>query len=138
MVAVIDNLNSTQLSKFDEDSIEIQKLSDFLKSQAEVAFKNEAEKISSIELKDWVKDESDDNNKSRFYNVKTMKVGWIKEKSLIHVFVNTTAVKHFEMEKARNQCLQLMFSSVSHEFRTPINAFSNSMLIIESNYRNFI
>ena len=31
-----------------------------------------------------------------------------------------------------------MLSSVSHEFRTPINAFSNSMLLIEANYKNLI
>ena len=68
-----------------------------------------------------------------------MQVDWNNNSnSYIHVFVNTTALKHFETEKARNECLQLMFSSVSHEFRTPINAFSNSMLLIETNYKNFI
>ena len=77
--------------------------------------------------------------KNKFYNVKTMQVDWNdNSNSYIHVFVNTTAVKHFEMEKARNECLQLMFSSVSHEFRTPINAFSNSMQLIELNYHSLI
>ena len=59
MVAVIDNLNSTHLSKQDENSIEIQKLSDFLKLQSEIAFKNDAEIISSIELKANLNDDCD-------------------------------------------------------------------------------
>ena len=42
------------------------------------------------------------------------------------------------MEKTRNQVLHLMFSNVSHEFRTPINAFSNSISIIESGYQDFL
>ena len=31
-----------------------------------------------------------------------------------------------------------MFSSVSHEFRTPLNAFINSLLLIENNYNSLI
>ena len=51
----------------------------------------------------------------------------------MHVFLNTTQVKKYEKEKALNKCLQLMFSSVSHEFRTPLNAFSNALNLLEIN-----
>ena len=50
------------------------------------------------------------------------------------MFVNTTHIKNFETEKARNECLQIMFASVSHEFRTPLNAFINSVMLLENNY----
>ena len=82
---------------------------------------------------------TDDEQQKVYYNLKTMSVKWENNaNSFIHVFDNITSIKQVEMEKARNQCLQLMFSSISHEFRTPINAFSNSMQLIESNYLNLI
>ena len=36
-----------------------------------------------------------------------------------------------EKEKATNKWLHVMFSSISHEFRTPINAFTNALSLIE-------
>ena len=76
---------------------------------------------------------------NKFYNVKSLKVDWDNNKdSYIYAFIDTTDVKNFEFQKARNECLQIMFSSVTHEFRTPINAFSNSVSLIEMNYRNLI
>ena len=33
--------------------------------------------------------------------------------------------------RAKNKCQQIMMASVSHEFRTPLNAFSNSLNLIE-------
>ena len=53
------------------------------------------------------------------------------------MFVNWTHIKNFETEKTRNECLQLMFASVSHEFRTPLNAFTNSIFLLENNYQSF-
>ena len=58
MVNVIGNLSSTPLSKLDNHSFEIQKLSDFLKLQSETAFKNDAETISSIEIIDNLNDDN--------------------------------------------------------------------------------
>ena len=70
----------------------------------------------------------------QFYDFKTIKVKWEScNDSLMHVLLNTTQVKKYEKEKALNKCLQLMFSSVSHEFRTPLNAFSNALNLIELN-----
>ena len=92
-----------------------------------------------IEIWNNYEEESKDVINSRYLNVKTIKVVWENSKnSFIHVFINTTALKQFEMERARNECLQLMFSSVSHEFRTPLNAFTNSVVMFESNYNQIL
>lgn len=50
------------------------------------------------------------------------------------MFVDTTTIKEYEKEKATNKCLHTMFSSVSHEFRTPINAISNTIELISINF----
>ena len=78
-------------------------------------------------------------SKYQFYNVKTVRVKWNdNENSFVHVFINTIAIKQFETEKIRNEVLQMMFSSISHEFRTPINAFTNSIYCIELSYKKFL
>ena len=118
----------------------ITKLSSLLKSHVEKIQVNEVEAISSFELwsGNW-DEEGDECSKCKHYNVKTIQLKWGANKhSFIHVFVNTTAVKQIEVEKARNEWLQLMFSSVSHEFRTPLNAFSNSALLLESSYQQLL
>ena len=75
----------------------------------------------------------------QFYDLKTIKVKWEScDDSLMHVLLNTTQVKKYEKEKALNKCLQLMFSSVSHEFRTPLNAFSNALNLIELNIESLM
>ena len=94
--------------------------------------------MSSIELCTGNCDEESENS-CIYYNVKTVQLKWGANRySYIHVFVNTTAVKQIEVEKTRNDWLQLMFSSISHEFRTPLNAFSNSALLLESNYKQLL
>ena len=94
--------------------------------------------MSSIEL--WTsKFNEESENSYMYFNVKTVQLKWgVNKYSYIHVFVNTTAVKQIEVEKTRNDWLQLMFSSISHEFRTPLNAFSNSVLLLESNYKQLL
>ena len=69
-------------------------------------------------------------NDDKFFNVKSIKVNWKDNKeSFMHVFINTTQVKKLEQERANRQYQQIMFASLSHELRTPINAFSNSLLL---------
>jgi signal transduction histidine kinase len=71
-------------------------------------------------------------NRSYYFTVKTIKVDWEEsEKSFMHVFIDTTSIRKLEEQRAKNKCQQLMFSSISHEFRTPINAFSNSINLID-------
>ena len=107
------------------------------KNNVELIQNKEIDISNSVEL--WECKVGNETVKSKYYNIKTLKVKWKNNQdSFIHVFINTTAVKKFEKEKARNECLQLMFSSVSHEFRTPINAFMNSIQFLESNYQETI
>ena len=80
-----------------------------------------------------IDEETDDRDLS--FDVKTIKITWeTSSNSYIHIFVNTTMTKNFEKEKATNKCLNIMFSSVSHEFRTPINAFINAVELLEMNF----
>ena len=79
----------------------------------------------------------DDLNNTPYYNIKTISVKWTDNlRSYMHVFSNVSATKTLEKEKATNKALNMMLSSVSHEFRTPINAFSNSLSLLEINLGN--
>ena len=110
-------------------------LSELLQLQIENTISNQTEVVNSVELLNKQKINSDEDSDSKFYSIKTLCVKWENNKnSYIHVFNNTTTLKKFEQEKTRNECIHLMLSSISHEFRTPINAFSNSMYLLESNY----
>jgi signal transduction histidine kinase len=81
-----------------------------------------------------VSETSDQVSDLNSYTVKTIKVNWEENKNAyLHVFINTTSISKLEEEKAKNKCMQIMFSSVSHEFRTPLNAFTNSLALIEMN-----
>ena len=128
---------SSNLMLEDDNSFSTIGLSQFLEQQVEAIQNKDIEISVPVEFKN--KDRNNDSVKSKFYIVKTMKVKW-KDciDSFIHVFVNTTTIKKFETEKARNEWLQLMFSCVSHEFRTPINAFMNSIQFLESNYQTMV
>ena len=130
--------SSNKENTFEENEAnDITNLSALLESHVEKTQLNETEVASSIEIwSDCINEMIEKCTYCKHYNVKTMQLKWGTNRySFIHVFINTTAVKQIEEEKARNDCLQLMFSSVSHEFRTPLNAFSNSALLLESNYQ---
>jgi len=67
----------------------------------------------------------------RIYSMKTIKVNWEgNPSSYMHVFVDLTDM--FRLEEAKNsmRCQKLMFTSASHEFRTPLNAILNSYSLI--------
>ena len=133
-----DNIKWTNWIWQKED-LESYSLPEFLQFHTYSAQVIESEVWSSVEVCSKEYNEETDSLKSQFYNVKTLWTRWKNnDNSFIHVFVNTTAVKKFEMEKSRNEVMQLMFSSVSHEFRTPINAFTNSIALIEWNYQCFL
>ena len=135
----IINNNKSINKNIDQDQQDLTTtLSNLLENHVEKIQGNRTETMSSIEL--WTdKCEEESENTRVYYNVKTVKLKWGTNKySYIHVFVNTTAVKQIEVEKTKNDWLQLMFSSISHEFRTPLNAFSNSVLLLESNYEQLL
>ena len=86
----------------DDNSFSTIGLSQFLEQQVEAIQNKDIEISVPVEFKN--KDRNNDSVKSKFYIVKTMKVKW-KDciDSFIHVFVNTTTIKKFETEKARNE-----------------------------------
>ena len=117
-------------------------LEDFLWMQEDEIIHNHdgvnkiAEQI--IEIKKRVRHLENDNSTFEedvgvsSFNVKTIKVTWEKNcQSFMHVFVETTSIRKLEKVKAVNKWQQIMFASVSHEFRTPLNAFMNSLQIVE-------
>lgn len=72
---------------------------------------------------------------SKFFTVKTIQVEWEQSKhAFMHVFVDTTAVSKLEKAKATSRCLHIMFSSISHEFRTPLNIFANAVELVGLNF----
>ena len=52
----------------------------------------------------------------------------------LHVFANISSIKKLEKVRATNKCLHIMFASISHEFRTPLNAFTNVVDLIKINF----
>ena len=91
----------------------------------------ENEVISNIMIK---KDDILIMDEDKWFIVKTMRIRWEQSnESYMHVFINTSYIKKLEKEKATNEWLRVMFSSISHEFRTPINAFSNALILLDKN-----
>jgi len=80
-----------------------------------------------------------ENKDTRFYELKSQHINYYPfERSFMHVFVDVTDTKKYEQQRTVNELLHLMFSSVSHEFRTPLNAFTNSLFMLEANYKQVI
>lgn len=72
--------------------------------------------------------------KIKYYSIKSVPVSWPQcPNAFMHVFVDNTMVKNLEHEQTSNKCLHIMFSSISHEFRTPMNAFINAVEFIKMN-----
>ena len=57
--------------------------------------------------------------------------GILQNNAYLHVFVNISSIKRLEKVRATNKCLHIMFASISHEFRTPLNAFINAVDLIK-------
>ena len=124
------------------ESEDFQFLDEFLSNQEwkweQKQFENFASVDNIIEIR---KQDSDNENckldhdqeiNHQIFNVKTIQVWWENNStSYMHVFINTTEVRKLEEMKAKNKCQKLMFASASHEFRTPLNAFMNSLTLID-------
>ena len=108
-------------------------LTNILINEANKLINEETEVITQIRVnnENLICENVDD---SKYFMLKTLKVNWENSKdAFMHVFINTTHFKKLEKAKATNECLRVMFSSISHEFRTPINAFSNALSLLEMN-----
>ena len=87
--------------------------------------------IDSLKEPTLMRKQSDDSFVERIFNIKSIHVLWEGQPSFMHVFIDTTDI--FKLEEATNniKCQKIMFASVSHEFRTPLNAISNSYSFIQ-------
>jgi hypothetical protein len=83
-------------------------------------------------------DENGDQKVEKVFTVKSIKVDWRGKMSFMHVFlVNNDIVK---LEEANNniRLQKIMFASVSHEFRTPLNAIINSFNLASNLFDEFM
>ena len=74
----------------------------------------------------------------RSYHVKSLKVDWEGFNSFLHVFIDTTNIIKLEEAKNNIKCQQIMFTSASHEFRTPLNAIVNSYQFIGDMFEDVV
>ena len=91
--------------------------------------------VKMVRPNDWLMEKSNDlavDEDISYYNLKSIKVSWGNNKnSFMHIFVDMTSIKKLEKEKAKISWQNIMLASVSHEFRTPMNAFDNSLQLIK-------
>jgi signal transduction histidine kinase len=71
----------------------------------------------------------------KIFNVKSMQVEWQGRPSFMHVFIDNTDIVRLEEATNNIKCQKIMFASVSHEFRTPLNAIMNSYNFIEDSFK---
>ena len=68
--------------------------------------------------------------------IKTVKINWEgNPNSYMHVLVNITSVVQLEEAKNDIKCQKIMFTSASHEFRTPLNAILNSLDFVRDTHK---
>ncbi|CAI2382787.1 unnamed protein product [Moneuplotes crassus] len=124
------NMNFKISEKFEKHTKESSNISEILRNHAKSVKETNQEISSEIKV---ARTDSDE----KYFTVKTIMVEWEEDKqACMHVFTDMTHVKNLEHEKAINKCLHLMFSSVSHEFRTPLNAFKHSIGFMKNSYQN--
>ena len=71
--------------------------------------------------------------------LKTLKINWEGNKnSFMHVLINTTSIVKLEEAKNDIRCQKIMFTSASHEFRTPLNAILNSLNFIRDLHKTML
>ena len=56
-----------------------------------------------------------------YYDVRIKTHYWGTQRQVVFVFTNVSAEKELQRELVMKQYMQIMFTSISHEFRTPIN-----------------
>ncbi|CAI2383131.1 unnamed protein product [Moneuplotes crassus] len=58
-----------------------------------------------------------------------------KPSMYLHIFSDTTQITQLEEQKAQNRYQKQMLANVSHEFRTPLNAMSLSLMLLRKKIR---
>lgn len=73
----------------------------------------------------------------KVFNIKTLEVTWEGNPSFMHVFIDTTNIRRLEEANNNIKLQRIMFTSISHEFRTPLNAIINSYQFIKDKFEEF-
>ena len=102
---------------------------------------NKAEREAKVTLKfnenyfgdDW-------SNLEREFLIKTRHVPHTnssdsKSSFYLHIFTDNTHITQLEEVKAQNKYQRTMLANVSHEFRTPLNAMSMSLVLLKDRIR---
>ncbi|CAI2365961.1 unnamed protein product [Moneuplotes crassus] len=137
----LEELNSIDVSFVEEDKQNHQdgprELSAFLKAQQQQLDSKDSmtDNDVKIECNPHSLIEQADDTDSRTCNVKTLMVEWEGAEAYMHVFVDITDVIKLEEAKNNIKCQKIMFTSASHEFRTPLNSITNSFDIVFGSFK---
>ena len=83
-----------------------------------------------------IRNENANNKSYAKFMMKTLKINWEgNPNSFMHVLIDTTNVAQLEEAKNNIKCQKIMFTSASHEFRTPLNAIMNSFGFIKNTHK---
>jgi signal transduction histidine kinase len=66
-----------------------------------------------------------------FYDVRIKTHYFGGQRQVLFVFTNISAEKDLQRELTMKEYAQIMFTSINHELRTPINAIQNSLVILK-------
>ena len=132
-------MNSNDQSYSDEDDCTMM-LSKLLYSYKNEIKIHKEETIDLIEVWNYSSESSKvEIDTTKQYKVKTIKLNLGDYKAYyIHIFINKTFEKHLTIEKDKHELLQCTLSWVFNELKTPINYFSNSIYLLESNYNSLL
>ncbi|CAI2358825.1 unnamed protein product [Moneuplotes crassus] len=118
---------SLDASEFDQPAIKIGRILDQIQHEID---RTQVPVSKQIQVE--VADNAHASLQTSFvYTLKSIPVNWDKcDRAYLHVVSDITSLKELEKQKATNQCMHIMFSSVSHEFRTPLNSFANTLKLL--------
>ena len=100
--------------------------------KCEVSEESKNTPFNTIEVEDSA------NTVLKNYSIKSLLVDWEGKQCYMHVFIDTTAM--FKLEEATNniKLQKVMFASVSHEFRTPLNSIINSYRLAGDTFESLL
>jgi signal transduction histidine kinase/uncharacterized protein YneF (UPF0154 family) len=77
---------------------------------------------------------SDKKENCKIFNIKSTKVLWDCKPSIMHVFMDTTNILKLEEATNNIKLQKIMFTSISHEFRNPLNSILNAWDIVQQSF----
>ena len=67
--------------------------------------------------------------------VQTKKISWLGKNAYLSLFIDNTKVIEAENNKMKTKMQKILFTSVTHELKTPINAISASLDTLKQNLK---